>query len=126
LTRNNRVATASCAGVCWSDQECARVGHNLGTNRSLTYLTRDEANRRRALPVRQGRRFLHKDLTVVSFRFLLTGQHVFAPLFRGLIKVSASIIAFGSRIEGNGGRLSNAAALSCCWSSCATRACADD
>jgi hypothetical protein len=34
---NERVTTASCAGVCWSDQECAGVGHNLGTNGSGAY-----------------------------------------------------------------------------------------
>jgi len=26
------VPTATCAGVCWSDQECARVRHKLGTS----------------------------------------------------------------------------------------------
>src|SRR6266849_8061409 len=27
-----RITTASCAGVRWSDPECARVRHKLGTN----------------------------------------------------------------------------------------------
>src|SRR6266446_1713232 len=37
LMWNKRVTTASCAGVRWNDQECAGVGHNLGTNRSAAY-----------------------------------------------------------------------------------------
>jgi hypothetical protein len=31
LMWNTRFPTASCAGVCWNDQEGAGVGHNLGT-----------------------------------------------------------------------------------------------
>jgi hypothetical protein len=31
------VTTASCAEVCWNDQECTGVGHNLGTNWSGAY-----------------------------------------------------------------------------------------
>src|SRR6266568_3452542 len=37
LMWNATVATTSYAGVCWNDQECAGVGHNLGTNRSGSY-----------------------------------------------------------------------------------------
>ena len=37
LMWNTRLPTASCAGVCWNNQECAGVGHNLGTNRSGSY-----------------------------------------------------------------------------------------
>src|SRR5215813_13156940 len=33
LMWNTRLPTASCARVRWNDQECAGVGHNLGTNR---------------------------------------------------------------------------------------------
>jgi len=31
LMWNTMLPTASCAGVCWNTQECAGVGHNLGT-----------------------------------------------------------------------------------------------
>ena len=31
LMWNTRLPTASCAGVRWNDQECARVGHIWGT-----------------------------------------------------------------------------------------------
>ena len=31
------MTTGSCVGVRWNDQECARVGHNLGTNESASY-----------------------------------------------------------------------------------------
>jgi hypothetical protein len=31
LMWNTRLPTASCTRVCWNDQECASVGHNLGT-----------------------------------------------------------------------------------------------
>ena len=34
------VTTASCAEVCWNDQECTRVGHNLGTT-SVTNINGD-------------------------------------------------------------------------------------
>jgi hypothetical protein len=37
LILNDKVATDSCAGVCWSDLECAGVGHNLGTNQWGSY-----------------------------------------------------------------------------------------
>src|SRR5258708_32400081 len=32
LRSKEKYPTASCAGVCWSDQECARVRHKLGTS----------------------------------------------------------------------------------------------
>src|SRR5262249_14484034 len=37
LMSNDGVTTAACAGVLTNDQECAGVGHNLGTNGSGIY-----------------------------------------------------------------------------------------
>ena len=48
LTWNKRRPTASCAGVYWNDQECAGVGHNLGTTSAANM----NALRRRGRPVR--------------------------------------------------------------------------
>jgi hypothetical protein len=35
LLSKETFTTASCAGVRWNDQECAGVGHSLGTNSTL-------------------------------------------------------------------------------------------
>src|SRR5215813_5025231 len=41
LLSKDGVTTAACAGVLRNDQECARVGHNLGTNRVGPLLLND-------------------------------------------------------------------------------------
>ena len=47
LMWNERVTTAPCSGVCWSDQECTRVGHSLGTTSAVSI----NALRRRQPPL---------------------------------------------------------------------------
>ena len=37
LLSKETFTTASCAGVRWNDQECAGVGHKLGTTRPGAY-----------------------------------------------------------------------------------------
>jgi len=40
LLSKETFTTASCAGVRWNDQECAGVGHKLGTRCLLDHLVR--------------------------------------------------------------------------------------